>query len=108
VGHEHAADAVSGRPTGDIVAWQTTRDPDAGEGRNHLAIAAEWIDPGSAPLTDVGTVTFTNLDVVDNRAYAIAGIAPQRALALRLVDGRPIHRAAPDRASPHVQPEDPR
>jgi hypothetical protein len=32
VGHEHAADAVSGRPTGDIVAWQTTRDLDVDAG----------------------------------------------------------------------------
>jgi hypothetical protein len=60
------------------------------EGRNYLAIAAERIDLSEAPLVDVGAVTFTNLGVVDNRAYAIAGIAPQRALALRLLDGRPI------------------
>lgn len=60
------------------------------DGRSYLSIAPERIDLGSAPLTDVGTVSFTNLAVLDVRAYAIAGIAPERALALRLVGGRPI------------------
>lgn len=60
------------------------------EGRPYLAVAPERVAPPRAVLREVGAVTSTNLDIVDRRAYSIAGVAPERALALTLADGRPI------------------
>jgi len=60
------------------------------EGRDYLAIDTERMILGSAPLADAGMVSSTNLQVLDNHAYAIGGINPQQAFALRLADGTPI------------------
>lgn len=60
------------------------------EDREYLAIDVDRIRLENAPLVEAGVVTATNLAVADKRAYGIAAIALQRAIALRLDDGRAI------------------
>ena len=60
------------------------------DGRTYFSISPDRIVVPPDQLSEAGLVTSTNLDVTDRRAYAIAGVPTQQAIALLLDDGRVV------------------